>query len=49
MFSNQFGDFNDMDPDSSNFVDPEPINPDPHHWNYHAMFITDYSTVKLSN
>ena len=36
MFWNQFGDFIDLDPDpnSSNFVDPDPdtINPDPHPW-----------------
>ena len=33
---NEFGDFIDQDPDpnSSNFVDPDPdtINPDPHPW-----------------
>ena len=30
----KFGDFIDLDPDGSNFVDPDPdtINPDPHHW-----------------
>ena len=30
---NHFGDFIDLDPDpySSNFVDPDPIIPDPHH------------------
>ena len=36
MFWNQFSDFIDLDPDpnSSNFVDPDPdtINPDPHPW-----------------
>ena len=32
MFWNQFGDFIDLDPYSSNFVDPDTINPDPHHW-----------------
>ena len=30
----KFGDFIDLDPDPdwSNFVDPDTINPDPHHW-----------------
>ena len=32
----KFGDFMNLDPDWTNFVDPDPdpdtINPDPHHW-----------------
>ena len=32
MFRNQFGDFIDLDPDSSNCMDPDTLNPDPHHW-----------------
>jgi len=32
MFSNQFGNFIDLDPDSSNLMDPDTTNPDPHHW-----------------
>ena len=32
MFSNQFGDFIDLDLDPSNFVDPDTINPDPQYW-----------------
>ena len=32
MFWNQFGDIIDLDPHSSNFVDPDTINSDPHHY-----------------
>ena len=41
MFGNQFGDFIDLDPYSSNFVDPDTINPDLHHY-YVSMKLIKY-------
>ena len=37
FFKNQFGDCIDLDPDSSNFVDPDTINLDPQHCKFHSL------------